>query len=622
MARGNKDRSSRPGEHEPTPADGADERGIAETLLGARILQLGFVKRFLALPAERRDVLTTALFAALVFFPWLGAVGMWDPWETHYGEVARTMVLKEDYVFPYWENAYFFSKPPLTMWMHALGMNVVGTLAHNGPLGVYTEWGMRVPFALLSILAVALLTLAAGRVFGRRVGLISGFALATSPLYFLLTRQAVTDTPFVALMVCGLSCFLVAEFDPRVRGALQPNGAATTPHATAWWCWAYAFFGLATLAKGLLGFMLPGLILAVYLLVTWDWKLLRRARIGHGLLLLALVAVPWYLTLSLFKGVDDESKRFWYRFFVHDHFKRIGEGVHTTTPGGSFAYFIEQLGFAMFPWTAAVPGALVAIARLSPRDPEPKNRAALFVVVWATASFFVFAMSATKFHHYCFPVVPPLAVLCALYADKLWREGIEGNAVPVLLGLGFFAAVAQNFWLEPKRLIDLYVYNYDRAYPARETDPRQIFAGLFIGGGLWLALAYIWRARTMLFGTFATIATLFALYVSWVHWTKLSFHWSQRDIFWTYYQERKSPDEPIAAYYMNWRGETFYSSNQVRQFKDTAKFTEFVRQPGREWVIVEQNRFNGLKSLVEGQGKKAKIHDRSCNKFFLVSIDG
>jgi hypothetical protein len=46
---------------------------------------------------------------------------------------------------------------------------------------------------------------------------------------------------------------------------------------------AYAFFGFATLAKGLLGFALPGLILLVYILVTWDWKLLRRARLAYGL---------------------------------------------------------------------------------------------------------------------------------------------------------------------------------------------------------------------------------------------------------------------------------------------------------------------------------------------------
>ncbi len=609
---------------ESKPAQPADPNaGIAESIFPRALMQHPLIQRWRAIPIEKRDVFAVSLFAALVFIPWLGAVGLWDPWEVHYGEVARTMVFKKDYIFPYWENAYFFSKPALTMWLQALGIAATGALAQgSGPLGVYVEWGMRLPFAALSILAVALLTLAVGRIFSRRAGLIAGFATATSPLYFLLARQAVTDTPFVTLLVCGMACFMVAEFDPKVRGELNEDGSTKTHSATAWWSWAYAFFGLATLAKGLLGFMLPGLVLLVYLVLSGDWKLLRRSRIVHGVVLLVLTVLPWYLTLSLFDGKDDESKTFAYRFFIHDHVNRLTAGVHTTTPGGTFAYFIEQLGFALFPWVALIPGAMVAIGKLHPKNAEPKNRAALLVTVWAAASFFIFAMSATKFHHYCFPVVPPLAILCALYAAQLWDEGLEGWAVPILLGLGFFAAVGQNLWFQPKHLIDMYVYNYDRPYPSTEVDPRQIFAVLFVAGGLWLVLSYIWKTKAMMFGTLAAVATAFALYTSWIHWKNLTPHWTQRDLFWSYYQGRASANEPIAAYYMNWRGETFYSSNNVRQIKDGNKFNEFITaNPGRLWLLVEQNRYAGMENLLKQRGRKPKIEERSTNKFFLVSVN-
>src|SRR5215207_5831619 len=140
--------------------------GFLETVAGPRVMQSPWAQRLQRLPADRRVALTAALLAALLFIPYLGAVGLWDPWETHYGEVAREMIQRNDYVYPYWETSWFFSKPPLTMWMQ---------------------------------------------------GLASALVLSTSPLYFLLTRQTVTDTPFVTSLTCAMACALIAHLDPGTR---------------------------------------------------------------------------------------------------------------------------------------------------------------------------------------------------------------------------------------------------------------------------------------------------------------------------------------------------------------------------------------------------------------------
>jgi 4-amino-4-deoxy-L-arabinose transferase-like glycosyltransferase len=154
-----------------------------------------------------------AIFAGLVFLPYLGAVGLWDPWETHYGEVAREMIQRNDFVHPYWENAWFFSKPVFTMWMHVVGMAALGSdiAAGAGALGRYTEWGFRLPFALFSITAVTLVTYALARIVSLRAGLATGFVLATTPIYFFITRQAVTDTPIISATLCAMSCGFVAS---------------------------------------------------------------------------------------------------------------------------------------------------------------------------------------------------------------------------------------------------------------------------------------------------------------------------------------------------------------------------------------------------------------------------
>ncbi len=759
------------------PQQQQEPQTFTEAILGKGIHQEFWAKRWMALEPSLRVALATAIFAALLFLPYLGAVGLWDPWETHYGEVGREMVQRRDYVFPFWENAWFFSKPPLTMWMQALGMQVVGTLRSEGAVGLYTEWGMRMPFALLSITAVSLLSLAVARVVNRRAGLATGFVLATMPLYFLLTRQTVTDTPFVTTLVCAMACALIGQLDE------------TTKHRAGWWYAFYVFAGLSALAKGLLGVGLPAVILVLYALfavIPYDaaslnahlrwllepafraevregkrpmpvlWAQMFRMKLGTGILVFCAVAVPWYLVLCLFQGVDDEGKLFWYRFFIHDHLNRLSAGVHTTTPGGTFVYFIEQGGFAIFPWVALVPGAFAVVSRLRVRSEQKADHLALIAALWVAFSFTLLASSATKFHHYVFPVLPGLAILIALFVDRLWEEGISAHAMSLVFGLVLFILVGHDLANNPKDFTDLFVYNYDRPYPSElVTKPIAMFASrplwmgdllalvlmgvgaylavgvfpartrgsvgaravallcLLVGGsfllplatrgtvgaswplgvalflvGAWLAwqayqsgeesrtglwfsatalllvgavlfsrgvrvpalrdsllerlsepvnvkmamgftfavagalavVAALQRSRVMLYGTFWALAAGFALWFNWGHWVDLSHHWTQRDLFWRYYAQRK-PDEPIAAFLMNWRGETFYSRNQVKQVREVGKLKPFVDQPGREWALVEHNRLGLLKQTV-GTDKVVTVIDRDINnKFVLVSVD-
>jgi 4-amino-4-deoxy-L-arabinose transferase-like glycosyltransferase len=647
---------------------------------GSGVLSTRPVAWYRSLAEEERQLWLVALGAALLFFPLLGAVGLWDPWEPHYAEVGREMMVRHDWIHPFWESAYFFSKPPLTMWLTNLGLLLSGsgsTVPHT-EIGLWTEWGVRTPNALLSILAVVMLYLAAGRIFGRRVGLLAALACATMPLYDFFARQAATDMPFVALLTSGLCCFMIAEFDAGVKRRER---------------WLYAFYGLiglSTLAKEIpFGFGVPGGVVLLYILLTWDWALLKRVRLVSGGLLCLAIAVPWVLVMSFFRGLDDESKTFAYRYWIHDNFDRFFAGVHTTTPNTSFVYFVEQLGYGMYPWSALIPGALISAAKIRPS--VKSLRAQLFVAIWALLPFFVVSMSATKFHHYAFPCLPPLAILVALFVEQLWLEGLEAQTLALLLAGALFAMIGQNLCFDPKHLTDMFVYNYDRPYPTNliadatpviaalvtcgtvagalasilggngkarlggavalaaagvlylwihlitlpkggldwapaelaQLAPRDFFALIFVAGGALSALAVFLGRREWFIAGFAGCAIAFACYLSYVHWEQLSPNWSQRDVFHTYFAEKK-PGETIAAYYMNWRGETFYSKNDVQQIKDPEKLRQFIAEPSgpesRHWIIVEQARFGSIQQAL-GDKHQYEIRDDSDNKFFLVLVD-
>src|SRR5438105_8081137 len=277
--------------------------------LPAFVREVSWLRWLGPLSAERRLTIGFCVLAALLFVPWLGATGFWDPWEPHYGEVAREMIARGDYLHPWWESAYFFSKPALDPWLMAAGMLTANTDGPDRWVGIYTEWGVRLPYAAISALGAVLLFVAASRLVSRRAALLGTVATLTAPLFVMLARQAVPDPVFVGLLSAAMACLMITLFAEQA--------------GPGWAIAFYCFVGLATLSKGLLGFALPGDVTLLYCIATGEWHRLRRLRLITGTLIVLAIAAPWYLKMFGFSGTDEEGKTFFERFIVHDHFKRL-----------------------------------------------------------------------------------------------------------------------------------------------------------------------------------------------------------------------------------------------------------------------------------------------------------
>ncbi|MBK7863163.1 MAG: glycosyltransferase family 39 protein [Archangiaceae bacterium] len=546
---------------------------------------MNFVRR-------HRAALEAAGIAALVFLPFLGSVGLWDPWETNYAEAAREMIARGDLIHPYWESGWFFSKPILALWLMVPGLWLTGAAGPGGELSLYTEWLVRLPFALLAIAAVAMFSDAVARASSPRAGRLTAVALSTMPMFFFVARQAMTDMAYVApftLCMAGAIRALLVETDPRARDRQ--------------WYRAFAWSGVATLGKGMLGFGLPGLVLAAFLASQWprSKQTWREIPWVDGLLLWAVIALPWYLAMFGFSGRDAEGYDFFQRFIVHDHLERLGRGVHSPTAGGNFTYFVEQLGFGLFPWVALVPAAFASamVRRGAPLQ--------TLLLLWAVLSFGLFSASATRYHHYILPMLPAVAALIGLARPR--PLGLLAGAV--LLGL-----VTRDLAGHPKYLVDLFTYNHDRAYPDFLWT-RAMGIGLAVGAGACVA-ALAWR-RLPAPLTVGAFALVLAVFFSSVHWVQLSHHWTQRDLFWRYWRQA-APGEPIAAFWMDWKGETFYSRNQVVQVKPGKESLalELARRPGRAWFLVEPFRLQALRQTLGASQQLALVEPSLNDKFVLV----
>ncbi|MCA9605220.1 MAG: glycosyltransferase family 39 protein [Myxococcales bacterium] len=772
---------------------------------------------FLLLSAIRRPPLLVFVVGTGLIFPFLGVYGLWDPWETHYGEVAREILARDDWVSLWWaQEDWFWSKPILIFWIESLSMGALGVDFHADANPLHPELAIRLPHFFLTMGALFAVYQLVSRTWSKRAGVIAACVLATMPHFFFLSHQAITDMPFVsnmtmamamlglavitdgereitrfrlgpiavsgrALLIGAISIVVVPQilylasrnvtflqgFPPfgwhadlfmsgsagnngipgnspvhNVEPYLSGAGAQPIAQALFWLCcflgllWLarsekrvrsllmfafYFFCGLSFMAKGIPGFALPGLVALFFLMGTGRWELLKsgQLRVGGGILTVLTVGMPWYVAMFIRHGTA-----FTDRLLVHDHLNRLTSGVHMDeTRAGSIGYFVEQMGYGMFPWIALAPLALaVWVARPPVSGPTTQARrdVTIMAVLWLAAAFTLFSAMTTKFHHYIFPAVPAAAILVGVVFDRMLRphEGrLDGKRIavttlamlsplPVLLGvagrwgdvrgiipegltpeasadwvLGHPWPLMQTtllilagavllggaWWIgrDPKpadrqraswargamttgllaappilaivgrdlswvtdarpqgyeRLIHLFVYNYGRPWPT-ELDYRPILTGFAIVTTLAIVLAAFRSLRDVALRAFLGTAMLFCVWSLDVYMIDLSPHWGQRELIQRYYDMRRSAEEPLVAWQMNWKGENFYSGNHVNVFVqlDNRALRDWLGENrGRTaYFLLEHSRLANLRNVMRDSTVEEVTDPRFCNKFILV----
>jgi 4-amino-4-deoxy-L-arabinose transferase-like glycosyltransferase len=202
---------------------------------------------------------------------------------------------------------------------------------------------------------------------------------------------------------------------------------------------SFFFAALSTLGKGPAGLALPALCVLAYVAVKGNVRTLFSMEIAGGLLIVLAVAMPWYVAMYTRHGMP-----FVDRLFFHDMWKRALTHVHDTNEGDdtSFRYYVWQLGYALFPFSTLVPLSVLAWVREPDDTGDGRSDGAIFLALWALLAFGLFSAMLTKFHHYIFPAVPPLAMLIGISLDRWMGKSIDLAPSPAvsadspLLGIG------------------------------------------------------------------------------------------------------------------------------------------------------------------------------------------
>ncbi len=344
----------------------------------------------------------------------VGSLPLIDVDEPVYGQVGREMAPAgwAGWLTPRYGGLPWFDKPPLFYWLCALSMKTFGV----------SEWAARLPSALLGVGLVATAYALARRAYPHlpRAALWAGFALATCIQFFMLARAAVTDMTLALTLTLALL---------GLYGWIQTGRGR-------WIALAGVMTGLAALTKGPVALVLIGVQTIGYLLLTRQARRLLSPLLWGGFLLCLVVGLPWYGAMVHLHG-----QLFIQGFLEANNVTRYLQAEHQTTSNPLF--FAPVLLGLFFPWSLALPGALISASRQALADFRARSTdsPALFFSLWVALVFLFFSASQSKLVTYIFPLYPAAAILVGRWLVEK-REAI--NLVPLWIyaGLSFILGIA------------------------------------------------------------------------------------------------------------------------------------------------------------------------------------
>ena len=209
-------------------------------------------------------VLVSRLILMLIF-------PLTDTTEARYAEIARIMMETGDWITPYFDyNIPFWGKPPLSFWLQALSFNLFGV----------NEFAPRFPSWISILLTMGLIYHFLACVADKRTGLWAILIFSSFALVYMLSGVVITD-PFLVLgtTLSMISFVMVLKHQPSY--------------------WGYLFFvgiSIGLLSKGPIALVLLGGTIGLWLLLSPKrWRSLKLFPWFSGLLLTAVLTLPWYI---------------------------------------------------------------------------------------------------------------------------------------------------------------------------------------------------------------------------------------------------------------------------------------------------------------------------------------
>jgi 4-amino-4-deoxy-L-arabinose transferase-like glycosyltransferase len=386
---------------------------------------LGTVIDF-AVSSHARAIAVLALAALLSFLPGQFSIPPIDRDEARFAQATKQMIETGDFVDIRFQDVARYKKPVGIYWLQAGPVIAADSLGKRNALttiGLY-----RLPSLLGAIAAVLLTYWVALAFVSRRAAVLAGLMMASTILLGVEARLAKTDAMLLATVLAAMGAMARIYLGEQ---RIKPGLAGWMLPGVFWTALA-----AGVLIKGPLILLFVGLTIGALLVAdrTWRWLLLLRPI--PGLVWLALLVAPWFVTI-----LSRSGEAFVAESVGQDLLPKIfgSRESHGFPPGFYFLLFWVTF------WPAATLAGMAAPAVWASR----REKGARFLLAWLVPSWIVFELVMTKLPHYVLPLYPAIAILIAgiLDSHRLARRSwmVWGTAwwfaLPVIMVIGMIVGL-------------------------------------------------------------------------------------------------------------------------------------------------------------------------------------
>ncbi|MBS1230651.1 MAG: dolichyl-phosphate-mannose-protein mannosyltransferase family protein [Proteobacteria bacterium] len=350
------------------------------------------------LPPWLKPGLMLAVVACLLVFITLNRADLSGSTEPREAGVAAEMLQSHNFLLPSLNGEPFLEKPPLSYWLQAASIGSFG----------YQAFAPRLPSALAAIATVLLFAF-----FYRKSNqkdwhiLLSGTLLITMGAFLEYAQTAGQDM----LLAFGVSLAVLSFYFTREDGS------------KALWLGFSAGIAVATLAKGVVGLAVPGIVVLSYLLIEsfhFDQRFTLSKWVRPALfsLLGLLPILAWLALIFATQGIEPVREVVWANSVGRFQGDYSG-GAHAEP----FYFYLKNLPQSFQPWSF-----LLYIAIWQSLKVLKIDRRRVFLLCWLVAPLVLLSLSAGKRPSYLLMIYPAAAAFLADYLVSFIQTSSETTA--------------------------------------------------------------------------------------------------------------------------------------------------------------------------------------------------